>query len=203
VLKILVRHPPFEASAFDPLRTFNDGFKHPTMRRRQLLTILTAVLLVAAFWPWLGNPFAYAKGQDRFRTSVPIALLFGTPCEVREGAVSFRDPGPNCYRFSKPQRFAGVWLNDFESSVFFEGRNALPSDLRAGDGAWLLFPDEMLAHPDNSALGSSNAFHIEFTGRRTAIPGAHGHGGMWQHQIIVDDLTSFHAMGSPARRSKQ
>ena len=184
------------------LRTFDDAkfqcykvrmkIKHP-------LAIVACGVVALVFWPWLGSPFQYVHWKDRLRASIPVSLIFGRPCEVRSDNYSTFDPGSNCYRFGEQRRFTGVWRNEFEGSSFYEGQTALPLDHRVRRETWLDFAKEALGTGMVEALPlkKSLVVKIEFLGRKTTVPGAHGMGGLYPHLIIVDQVLSAHEIVPP------
>lgn len=163
------------------------------MKIKRPLVIASCALAALVFWPWLGSPIAYVHWKDRFRTSIPVAIAFGAPCETKYEGYSAFDPGPDCYRFDEKRRFSGVWRNEFEGSSFFEGRTSLPLDNRQRQEAWLDFSKEASANEafDTLPKKGTSVVQIEFEGRKTSVPGSHGHFGMYRHLILVDRVLSI------------
>lgn len=157
------------------------------------LVIASFAIGALVFWPWLGSPAAYVHWKDRFRTSIPVAAVFGQPCETKYEGYSVSDPEPDCYRFDEQRKFLGVWRNEFEGSSFYEGRAALPLEDRRYAEAWLDFSKEAISNGTYDTLHAMgpSVVQIEFVGRKTSVPGTHGHFGQYPHFIIVDRVLSF------------
>jgi hypothetical protein len=119
-----------------------------------------------------------------------------TPCEIlikseERNGVTYRDvervPTDQCVRMTEPQRWRGLWRNEFEGSQFcpdarwscsFEDRPRI----------WFrsntVFPDATMPR-----LGY--IYEIEFIGRMTAFKGGYGHFSMYDHEIIADEIVSM------------
>jgi|GEM_PF-1486059 len=160
------------------------------MKKRNVLILIVSA---AAFWPWLGNPLDYVRWEDGARTSVPVALLFGFPCESRQSDVSIMATGPDCFRFSEEREYSGVWVDKFEGSTFVEGASRLPSEITLDErSVWLSVPSSlyeqglMPRRDYESECSSFAAYRLQFLGRERI--GAAGHFGMWSKEIVVDEL---------------
>lgn len=161
----------------------------------RIANILGFLLLGAAFWPWLGNPLDYVNWSDRFKTSIPVALTFGFPCETRENGAIFRDRSPDCFRFGQPEEFSGIWIDEFERSVFVEGAVSAPRQRPSyEESAWLSIPKGIFAPERLPATGKlesechgTSVYRIEFVGRERH--GDSGHGGLWDREIWVDRIS--------------
>lgn len=172
-------------------------------KRLRIALIVAACLVIAVFWPWLGNPFNYVHLKDSVRTSIPVALIYGEPCATLEdGAISY-DTSPNCYRFDQPRRFKGIWLYEFEGSTFLDGATSVPTKRPAdGDTAWLRYdPAKIDPKPEYDKYTVKRncytiyAFEIEFIGRRS--PEGHGHFGFFGSEIEVDKMLSAKPLQPP------
>lgn len=169
----------------------------------RITLIITICLVIAIFWPWLGNPFNYMHLKDSVRTSIPVALIFGVPCNTYKDGTIGIDISPACYRFEKPRHFKGIWLYQFEGSTFLEGATSVPRTRpSASDAAWLMYdPASIDPKPDyrrNSEGGNCfpiHAFEIEFVGRRS--PEGHGHMGLYGSQIWIDRMLSAKPLPAP------
>lgn len=93
-----------------------------------------------------------------------------------------------CFEMTKPQRWRGLWRNAFEGQRFCpEPAPKCEDDGQAGH-IWIRFPD------GGAPFGSradGKAYRIEFIGRRTLMPGQHGHMGVSGHEVLVDKLISI------------
>ena len=169
--------------------------------KRIVMAIFTALVL-AAFWPWLGNPFGYVHLRDSIRTSIPIAMIFGSPCATYgDGFVGY-DTSPNCYRFEEPKTFEGIWLYEFEGSTFLENATAVP--LRRPpyrSTAWLRYEPERIDPKPNYGFDESkdcysiHAFRISFVGRRN--PQGGGHLGLWGSEIWPQKILAAQRLPGP------
>ena len=177
--------------------------------RKRIATTVITVVVLAVFWPWLGNPFAYTKLKDSVRTSIPVAAIFGGPCETRKDNVIFRDPGPSCYRFDEPREFQGIWLYEFEGSSFIEHAKVVPK-VRPPyrSTAWLVYnpsklgPATMAEQYDKKLeCYPIHAFFIRFIGRRN--PYGAGHMGGFNSEIWVDWMLDAKPVAAPNCRTYQ
>ncbi len=97
---------------------------------------------VAQFDP--PDPKVYARAEDHAR-----ARLRGVPCteaDVGHGCYRFGDrlvrdapcatyrdnvihvlPAPQCFKMTRPQRFRGIWLDDFEGQAFIPAGSTPPA----------------------------------------------------------------------------
>ena len=122
------------------------------------------------------------------------------PCSYLIGSNSFGSlPTDQCYKMDPPRRFKGIWVDEFEGQQF------IPSDVSVPDGAaggaksrgrsnvadrarpariWIDASRVSTGQPRRGA----GRYFIDFVGRKTTYPGAHGHFGMSDHEIIVDRL---------------
>ena len=147
------------------------------------------------------------KWEDRFKTSVPIALMFGGPCETREDGVIFHDRGPDCYRFSELRNYSGVWLNQFEGSTFLEGREEIPNERpQYEESAWLQYdpPTEpnnldIYDYDEDRGCDPIAAYHVRFVGRESPVGG--GHMGLWEREIWAERMIEIKPLPAPDCRS--
>ena len=173
------------------------------MSRRKILGLVSLVSVVLVFWPWLGNPRDFVKWEDRFKTSVPIALVFGESCETREGGVIFHDTGPDCYRFSEFRDYSGIWINQFEGSTFIEGGEEVPRKRPPfEETAWLRYdpPKEpsgtdILDYDEELGCYPIAAYYVRFVGRER--PGGGGHLGLWGREIWPERMLKIEQLPAP------
>ena len=95
-----------------------------------------------------------------------------------------------CFPMQERKRWTGLWYDYFESSTFCtEVMSKCPSET-GNDLIWLTFADENKAtRPSRYAQGK--VYKVDFIGRRTQLPGAFGHYGIWKHEIVVEDVISI------------
>jgi hypothetical protein len=178
------------------------------MRTKRVAITVVAALVVAAFWPWLGNPLGFVHLRDSVRTSIPVALIFGGPCATykkdKNGSIEYieYDVTPACYRFESPRVFKGIWIYEFEGSQFLENATKMPAkrpDVRAT--AWLQYDPERIDpnikydHDPRKNCYPIHAFEISFIGRRN--PQGHGHMGLFASEIWPQRILSAKALPSP------
>ncbi len=110
-----------------------------------------------------------------------------------------------CYKMTSPQRFHGVWVDEFEGSQFYPGRET-PPDEKPFDWSmpdarhkfeqwrqtrvWLDVEHVSLSHHGRNG----RAVRIDFIGRETLYAGHYGHAGMSGHEIIVDQVLEAKAL---------
>ena len=98
------------------------------------------------------------------------------------------------------RRFRGIWVDQFEGSVFFEGA-ADASAIKEKIGReclnlsvkreWLAYADERLAPTNHD---HARLVAVDFIGRRTAYQGRYGHMGMSNSQVLVDRMIAAHPL---------
>ena len=98
-----------------------------------------------------------------------------------------------CFQMEPSRRWAGVWRNDFEGQRFCPAPATECSIESPGDEIWLRYSKGLRRAGVEPREGVGGLYTIEFIGRRTLIEGAHGHHGAYDHEIIVDRLTSISA----------
>ena len=172
-------------------------------KRNKIALVITTCMVIAIFWPRSGNPFKYVHLKDSVRTSIPVALIFGEPCATYKDGTIEHDISATCYRFEKPRRFKGVWLYEFEGSIFLEGVTSVPSTRPSPrDAAWLMYdPANIDPKPDyrGTAKGGNcfpiHAFEVEFIGQSN--PERHGHFGLFGSEIWVQKMLSAKTLPAP------
>jgi hypothetical protein len=104
----------------------------------------------------------------------------------------------NCFRMTPPRRWNGLWRDDFEGQRFCPAPARECSYASRGDQVWISFKPGTRPR-QGSATGKT--FLIDFVGRRTLLPGHHGHMGVFAHEIVVDKLLSISRLGAgPSNR---
>lgn len=104
-----------------------------------------------------------------------------------------------CFKMTEPNRWRGLWRNNFEGSQFCPSPASECGDAddyeRTRSQIWLDF-----AHPLPDKFREEHfgaLFVIDFIGRRTAHRGHHGHMGMFENEVIVDRIISMTEMEAP------
>lgn len=112
--------------------------------------------------------------------------------KIRFGGIeAMPDRVDQCFEMTKPQRWIGLWTRDFELSRFCPAPALQCSRTPDTDIIWLTLPAS--ARHATQRLPTST-YRIEFLGRRTLLPGHHGHMGMSGHEIVVDRVISLSPM---------
>jgi hypothetical protein len=144
------------------------------------------------------NPEAFLRPQDQRAAerlnngqSAPFPCTYekmelGTP-------VSASLPTDQCYKMTKPQRWRGLWRDDFEGSRFCPAPAHECSDKTGGDHIWLS-PSAPLAKEVGPPGG---LYALEFFGRRTLYRGKYGHFGGSDFELIVDRLIAIKEIEAP------
>lgn len=106
---------------------------------------------------------------------------------------------------SEPRRYTGVWLYEFEGSMFLEGATAPPL-VRPdyANTAWLDFDPNKIEsstrytdHDEKRGCYLLSAFRVDFIGRKRKYPYGAGHLGLWPNEVIVDEMISFRKLDAP------
>lgn len=103
------------------------------------------------------------------------------------------------------REFSGVWLHQFESSVFIEGAVERPTHRPPEkDTDWLEFasaePHLRSQLEESESAGSVDCypiqpFQITFIGYRTQRPFGGGHMGLWRSDVTVRQILSIKRLG--------
>ena len=127
----------------------------------------------------LPPPEAYERFEDKLAvTMLHMGVPWTFPCQ---------DPG-RCLKYDGPKRMTGLWRNEFEGSRFCphpvlrcdsDGRN---------DPIWL---DFAISLPEKFKDDDPGLYAIDFIGRASSYPGAYGHFGMFDKEVIVDRLIAI------------
>lgn len=170
-----------------------------SMMRRRILGIGSGLALGVLLWPWLGNPMNYVHWRDRVRTTIPVALAFGFPCETRSGNSISVDTSPACLKYEQPREYRGIWLYKFEESTFIEGAKVPPPSWPPGaTTAWLSYePGRIVpkASIKNLECQDALAFRVRFVGQERAGPA--GHMGIWNKQIWPSNILQVEPIPLP------
>ena len=145
---------------------------------------------------------AYRHPRDAFASLLPLDALGIYPCASRQKEsgieVIVGVPVDQCFKMLPAKRFQGIWLDEFEGSIFVDGVRdveAAKAELRrrlaapAAHMEWLGWDDtnraDLLPPSSNARLVA-----IDFIGRRTMYPGRYGHMGMSNSEVVVDRMIS-------------
>ena len=154
---------------------------------------------------------SYKHVGDAIASVLPLSILGIYPCasakEVNGSRVLVRKPMEDCYQMLPAQRYQGIWLDAFEGSEFFEGAKDArdveaemtrrTASLELVVGVWVNWPATPASTSDTDSQ-SGHLFAVEFIGRRTEHAGRFGHFGMFQHEMVVDQIISQRALDTPS-----
>jgi hypothetical protein len=108
--------------------------------------------------------------------------------DVRFGRDDALGDTARCFKMTKPQRWRGLWLDVFEGQRFCPAPMQKCEDDGENGHIWLRFPQD--AKPFGRVV-TGKTYEVEFVGRRTLLPGAHGHMGVSEHEMLVDRIISI------------
>lgn len=149
---------------------------------------------------------AYQSWKDRLVVSTGIPFFGLTPpciewVEDQHGSYYAGIPTDQCFKMLPPQRWRGLWRNEFEGSRFCPEparECGLPPDDWYGPWGIWLDVERVSREPADGAL-----YRVEFVGRRTAVKGAYGHLGGSEHALIVDRVISMKQVEPPPDQATQ
>ncbi len=122
--------------------------------------------------------------------------------KLRWGGIRALDnyPFSQCFKFGKPRRWTGLWINAFEGSQFctipYRKTCPPPGEGSYNDMIWLTFS----AQPSiQDRLRSGGVYQVDFIGRRSDGAGNFGQFGMYRNEVIVDRMISMKEVRPPPR----
>jgi hypothetical protein len=135
--------------------------------------------------------------QDRLTVALglpPFSCTYKAKDKYGEYYASI--PIDECVKFDPPQRWRGLWRDEFEGSRFCPSpaKTCGQSDLRPI--VWLAGFATRNAHPDGAL------YAVDFIGRRTSYEGSYGHLGMSDHEVLVDRMISIKVIEQPPKREQ-
>lgn len=131
-------------------------------------------------------------------------LIRDYPCTYRiDTNVMGSLPTDQCFRMEPPQRYRGIWIDEFEGQQFVPEGQTVPDwprgDVRSAKGreafdrarAATIWLDVDHADVGHDWRNGGRRMFVEFIGRKTAYPGSYGHMGMSGHELIIDRMISM------------
>ncbi|MBP7334765.1 hypothetical protein [Niveispirillum sp.] len=102
-----------------------------------------------------------------------------------------------CLAFEPARVMTGIWINQFEGSIFRENAKIMAEANVSRHNAWLQF-DEETQMPDGFKPVAGHGYRLRFIG---LIPKAgqssqYGHLGMWKRMVLVDRVIAWEDLGS-------
>jgi hypothetical protein len=151
--------------------------------------LAAVVLLAACSSPERTPAAAYRHFWDRALVATGLAGgRFGLPCMERvHDATGDYDTfigNEACYRFMPARRMQGIWISEFEGSIFLPGATSSKVEPDALSRIWLE-PHTPPPAPFKRD-GESHVYRIEFVGRESLYPGSYGHMGMSRDLVLVE-----------------
>lgn len=108
---------------------------------------------------------------------------------VRAGGIrAFPDDTDECFKMGPAQRYRGLLNVDLEESRFCPHPAQSCSYDTPGSYIWLSFPRD---YDGVQPVRPDGLYTIDFLGRQTLEIGAHGHLGMAQHEVIVEQVRAL------------
>lgn len=95
-----------------------------------------------------------------------------------------------------PQRWRGLWWDNFEGSVFCSSPAEECGD-NPGNNTWLSYSEKLRHAGAKPAEGAGGLYQVEFIGRKTLTRGHYGHMGYFDYEIIVDRMISARQLEPP------
>ncbi len=165
-----------------PIGSIAREIVHPRMSALGALILVCGLTACGYPEPGLSN-----EQIQRLRADLPGLTEECVQLIQRAGIEAMPDRVDQCFAMTPPQRWRGLWRDDFEGQTFCpEPAQACSGESQEG-AIWLTFSDG--SRPAvNAAVGET--YLIEFVGRRTSRPGRHGHMGLFSHEMMVDNLIS-------------
>ena len=144
---------------------------------------------------------AYRDWGDRMAVATGLRDLgLVRPCShhVRNqyGDYDASTPDEECYRFDAPKRWKGLWLAEFEGSIFCPEPAKTCTDGDGGPYVWLGFGKQFKPPPglSNNQPGAV-LYAVDLIGRRSSFKGYYGHMGGAESEILVDKFISVTPVG--------
>ncbi len=106
----------------------------------------------------------------------------------RDGIDALPSDWQQCFKWTPPQRWQGLWVDGFEFSRFCPSPATECSS--AISGKWIWLSESPSAHlPVYRGEPSAPVYAVDFVGRKTAYPGRYS--GLADQEIIVDRMISM------------
>ena len=149
---------------------------------------------------------AYVHWKDQLVVATYIPF-FGLrpPCSARwvEGQFGYWDrlPIDQCIKFGAPRRMKGLWRDDFEGSRFCQAP-AKECSYQQGVQSQVWFEPQKSLPLEFQRDHFGGLYQVDFIGRRTSYPGSYGHMGVYDEEVLVDQMISIKELEAPPQRPK-
>ena len=138
---------------------------------------------------------AYADVRDQVQAATGIPLFGRGPCframhdDKFESKKSLTEI---CFALTPPQRWHGLWRNDFEGSRFCVAPAASCANDTPGDWVWLGYSFGL-----QPGVAPGGLYEVDFIGRKTTVRGHYGHMGGSDYEMIADRMFSMRQIEAP------
>jgi hypothetical protein len=106
-----------------------------------------------------------------------------------------------CYKLTEPQRWQGLWRDDFEGSRFCPAPASRCPYHTPRDKIWLEYSFGVTdTEPRERKVPPGGLYEVNLIGRRTAVKGNYGHMGGSDHALIVDRMISIRQIEAPPKQ---
>ncbi|MCB2077103.1 MAG: hypothetical protein KDE55_05315 [Novosphingobium sp.] len=122
--------------------------------------------------------------------------------KVRAGGLMAYPVGvENCFEMDVPREWSGLWRNDFEGSLFCpvpETRCRFDEDYDSKNATiWLQVPRAGEWREKMMSLKYGGLYEITFRGRRTLNRGNFPGGGVFDHEMVIDEIMRLEEVEPP------
>ena len=106
-----------------------------------------------------------------------------------------------CYRMTPPERWRGLWRNEFEGSRFCPAPARECSHDTTGERILLEYSFGVTdTRPRKSKVPFGGLYDVDFVGRRTAVKGHYS--SLYDHDLIVDRMISVKEVEPPPKQEE-
>jgi len=164
-----------------------------------LILLLLAACHRSKYADEITPPEAYVHFEDRLAAYMRrLGFKWRMPCvqqKKEQGTEIITGlPTDQCVKMTSPQRFRGLWHNEFEGQRFCPAPANECSFITPGEVISLDFSSKEMRFDPRL---SGELYEIDFIGRRNVYPGYFGHGGGATGEVIVDRIISVKKLKAP------
>lgn len=101
-----------------------------------------------------------------------------------------------CLAFEPAREMTGIWINQFEGSVFRENAKIMAEANVSRYNSWLEIDDESQL-PDGFKPANGHGYRLRFIGRipKAGQSSEYGHFGVWKRMVLVDRVIDWEDLG--------
>jgi hypothetical protein len=148
---------------------------------------------------------AYRDYRDRVEALTGLPLFGSGPCfrAMHDPRIEAKKSMTEiCYRLTAPQRWRGLWRDEFEGSRFCPAPAKQCSFATGGEKIWLGYSFGLTdTRPRTWKVPPGGLYDVDFIGRRTAVKGHYGT-GVFNYEIVVDRMISARELEPPPKQEK-